>query len=194
MATTPVDTLYDGSASSRSRFRATRSRRRTGPGCTHSATLAALLARGFGSRRRRGARLRSRPARSPRPRRDRRRGRSCRRVRPGGAAKLSELGEFGLLAELERQGLVLRDRGRRGATLGRARGHAGRARRGRALPGSTGLVARSRLSRGGSQPQRPRRVGRRARGPDRHARAAGPTPTSTTCSSSTRASPRRACR
>ena len=56
---------------------------------------------------------------------------------------LGELGEFGLLAELERRGLVAGNRARRGGRR-RARRDAGRARRGRPLPLRPPRLARAR--------------------------------------------------
>ena len=113
---------------------------------------------------------------------------SARRSMP----RLADVGELGLLAELERRGLVHghRERHRGGR---RRRRHAGRARRGRPLPPRLDHVARPRLPRGRRQPQRPRRGGCDARRPPRHARRPRATRASTTSSSCTRDSPRRAC-
>ena len=74
---------------------------------------------------------------------------------------LSELGELGLLAELERRGLVDGGRARRRRARRRARRHAGRARRGRPLPARLDVLARPGLEGRGGQSQRPRRLGRR---------------------------------
>ena len=101
-----------------------------------------------------------------RPRLHQRRSVGVAVIRAAGQAaelmRLSDLGELGLLAELERRG-SREDRERRGRARRRRR-HAGRARRGRPLPARLDLVARSRLPRRRGQPQRPRRVRRRAEG------------------------------
>ena len=124
------------------------------------------------------------------------------RARPGdarragahrGAVRLDELGELGLLAELERLGLVAGDRARRGPDR-RPRRDAGRARRGRALP----LRPRRRGASSASAPRQRtsatsrRRVPNRSRSSSRSARRA--TRSSRTSSSSTRGWPRPACR
>ena len=106
----------------------------------------------------------------------------------GRSVRLSEVGELGLLAELEQRGLSRSDRERRGAARGRARRHPGRARRGRALPARLPLVARARLPRRRGQPQRSGRLGGGARSARRHAGVAAARPSSTTCSSSTKGS------
>ena len=84
---------------------------------------------------------------------------------------LSKLGELGLLAELERRGLIAGVE-HDAAQLGRRPGrHPGRARRGRPLPARLDRLARARLAGRRRQPERPRRLGRRAGGAGRHARA-----------------------
>ena len=112
----------------------------------------------------------------------------------GRSMRLSELGELGLLAELERRGLARGDRERRRPARGRARRHAGRARRGRPLParldraGATSASAPRRSTSATSPPRAPsrRRCSSRSARPARRR--------STTCSSSTRACTSRACR
>ena len=98
-----------------------------GAGCTHSAALAALLARVESSRR------------PPVMRRDRlegsalgphRIGRRHRGRWTSSALRLSDLGEFGLLAELARRGLAAGDRRRHGGPPRRRGRHPGRAGRG----------------------------------------------------------------
>ena len=87
--------------------------------------------------------------------------------------RLSELGELGLLAELENRGSGEEHRRRRGAAPRRARRHTGRARRRGPLPARLDLVARPRLARRSCEPQRPRRFRRRGRRAARHAGRAG---------------------
>ena len=107
----------------------------------------------LGARRRDRRRRRVERGRVHRGRRGRRRRHPRRRRGPARCGepsmRLSELGELGLIAELERRGLAAGDRARRGRRR-RARRHAGRARRGRPLPARLALVARPRL------PRRPR--------------------------------------
>ena len=91
--------------------------------------------------------------------------------------RLSDLGELGLLAELERRGLARASSDDAAAAPRRPRRHAGRARRGRPLPARLDLVARPRLARRSGEPQRPRRLRRRAEGAARHARPRRTTPT-----------------
>ena len=64
------------------------------------------------------------------------------------------------------------DRERRRRARPGPRRHARRARRGRPLPARLAVLARPRLARGRSQSERPRRLRRRARGPDRDPRRA----------------------
>ena len=86
--------------------------------------------------------------------------------------RLSESGELGLLAELERRGLIVGVE-HDAALLGDgSRGHPGRARRGRALSPRLDRLARARLSRRRRQPERSRRLGRRAGGTARDPGAA----------------------
>ena len=101
------------------------------------------------------------------------RGRLCRGGRGGGrghprgagirgfarrSMRLCDVGELGLLAELERRGLA-EHRARRGRARRRACRHAGRACRGGPFPARLALLARARVPRGSGQPERPLRVG-----------------------------------
>ena len=104
--------------------------------------------------------------------------------------RLSELGELGLLAELERRGLIVGVQHDAAQLARRSRRHAGRARRGRPLPARLALLARPRLARRGRQSERPRGVGRGAGGAARDARRSRRDRGRTTSSSSTRGSPR----
>ena len=81
-----------------------------------------------------------------------------------GSVRLGDVGELGLLAELERRGLAVGIENDAAAAAGRMRRHPGRPGRGRPLPPRLDLVARPRLSGSGGQPQRPGGVRRGARG------------------------------
>ena len=87
--------------------------------------------------------------------------------------RLSELGELGLLAELERRGLVSGVENDAAALAGGLVVTQDALVEGRALPPRLDLVARARVPRRRGESQRSRRLRRGARGTDRHARAAG---------------------
>ena len=99
--------------------------------------------------------------------------------------RLSESGELGLLAELERLGLIVGVQHDAAQLAGGARRHAGRARRGRPFPARLARLARPRLAGRGGQPERPRGLGRDAGGAARDARRARRDPDGRTWSSST---------
>ena len=86
--------------------------------------------------------------------------------------RLSESGELGLLAELERLGLIVGVAARRRAARRRRRRDPGRARRRRPLSARLALLARARLAGCGRQPERPRGLGGGAGGTARDARRA----------------------
>ena len=161
-ATEPVDHLFDGRThTSRSPSSATTSPPTHGAGCTHSATLAALWPRDCPSRRRRARRRRSRLARSQQGLdRDRRRRRAGGCPRARSLTWASSACSPSSSAAGSRRG----SRTTRPSLAGRARRHPGRARRGRPLPARLDHLAGARLPRGGRQPERPRRLRRRARG------------------------------